>query len=250
MAGNREDKLEEEMAKRLEDLFTESGEDSPDSGFSKASPHGGNSGTENPGHFSQKPSVDQPSAEGLDPMTDQGGVMGEQHTLRELKATILSMDWEITDEVMARLIEQIHQVKSEMGQERSIYLLLKVLGSVGNYIKINKGRSHPNAINVIKSTYSGIERLAQNSTLDEAERKRTVIAGIKNFKALKAQIEKIPAGAAVPAGSSTAGSDEGVPMAQGLTASQLETMRSMVAEVVRQELAKLKRELLAELNRT
>ena len=246
MAENEEDKLQDEMAKRLEDLFTEGEEDSPESGFSESPPLGRDSGSGNPGYASQQPAVDPPSVESVDSMADQGGAMSNQHILRELKATILSMDWEITDEVMARLIEQIEQVKRELGQERGIYLLLKVLGTVGSYIKINKGRSHPNAINVIKSTYSGIERLAQNSDLDEADRKRTVLEGVKNFKALKAQIEHAPAGAAVPAGAAAAVSDEA---AQGFSATQIEALRSMVTEVVRQELATLKRQLVAELSR-
>jgi oligoribonuclease NrnB/cAMP/cGMP phosphodiesterase (DHH superfamily) len=183
------------------------------------------------------------------PTAVQGGGMNDERALRELKATILSMDWEITDEVMARLIEQIGQVKVEYGEDRNIFILLKVLGTVGNYIKVNKGRAHPNAINLIKSVYSGVERLALEPNLDETQSKRIVLTEIKSFKALKAQVSTDGTSASATSANHTSGPRTDVSAGEGYTDQQMDSIRALVADVVRQELAKFKDELLANLNR-
>ena len=249
MAGDNEAKLEQEMAKRLEDLFAEGGdesdsEDTLPAGAAKD-------------HATDAAAVEETSAIGVEserrngesgdrgPMAVQGGVMSDERALRELKATILSMDWEITDEVMGRLIEQIQRVKAEHGQNRSIFLLLKVLGSLSKYIQVNKSRAHPSAINVLKSVYNGIEQISLDVG-DEAQQKQIVVAEIQKFKDLKAQIAKaasgVPSAVAVPAAQ---------PPARNMESStdQWDALRAVVREVVRQELAELKGELLAAIRR-
>lgn len=247
MAENREDKLEEEMAQRLDDLFIEGDDDSGNMEAPMASPVMEEPGADPALNEIRDMAGESPSLDPLDPLMEQGGsVTDDNHALRELKATILSMDWEITDEVMDRLIEQVRQVKSEHGQDRNMFLLLKLISAVSKYIRVNKGRAHPNAINLIKSNYSGIERLILEPELSAGERKKVLIAEIRKFKDLKAQIGQAQAGSAptaVPAAAVGPGE------ANELSKGKLKELRVIVADVVKQELSTFKRELLAEINR-
>ena len=68
--------------------------------------------------------------------------------LRVLKTIVLSIDWEISDEIMGRFIEHVGRLKKAHKNDSTLLILLKLLGSVGKYIMTHKGKSHPDAIKV------------------------------------------------------------------------------------------------------
>jgi hypothetical protein len=110
------------------------------------------------------------------------------YPLRFLKATVLSIDWEITDEIMGRFIDQIERLKEAHQEDKTVLPLLQMLGSTGQHIRIFKENSHPTALKVLKSLYLTLEKVMAEDTPSEVEKSRLLFREIRKFKALKAQI--------------------------------------------------------------
>ena len=112
----------------------------------------------------------------------------EETPLRDLKALVLSIDWEITDETMGRFIRQIERCEEFYKQDKDSTLFLQLLGSLGKYIKASGAKAHPNAIKVMKSVYNALEKVALSKDMPEAEREKILLVEVVRFKELKQQI--------------------------------------------------------------
>jgi hypothetical protein len=122
------------------------------------------------------------------PETVEEGAPVGYYPLRFLKATVLSIDWEITDEVMGRFIDQVERLKEAHQEDKTILPLLQMLGSTGQHIRIFKENAHPTALKVLKSLYLTLEKAMSTDTTGEVEKSRLLFREIRKFKALKAQI--------------------------------------------------------------
>jgi hypothetical protein len=121
--------------------------------------------------------------------SDDGKEM-EETPLRDLKALVLSIDWEITDETMGRFIKQIERCEGFYKQDKDSTLFLQLLGSLGKYIKASGAKAHPNALKVMKSVYNALERVALSKDMPQAEREKILLVEVVRFKELKQQIAK------------------------------------------------------------
>ena len=67
----------------------------------------------------------------------------EYYPLSELKNLILSIDWEITDEVLEKLLQQIKGLNMTYEHDKTVLTFLQILNSLGVYIKKNRAQAHP-----------------------------------------------------------------------------------------------------------
>ncbi len=111
--------------------------------------------------------------------------------LRELKTIVLSIDWEITDEVMTNFVEQIAVLKDRLKDDKIILVFLQLLGSLGEYIKINKGKSHPGAFKILTSLFNKLDKVVQSKDLTESGKKKILSSEITKYKTLKEQLIKV-----------------------------------------------------------
>lgn len=123
-----------------------------------------------------------------DQMTVEESSSVGYYPLRFLKATVLSIDWEITDETMARFIEQVDRLKASHQEDRLILPLLQMLGSTGHHIRIFKQNSHPTVLKMLKSLYVSLEKVLTSQQMSENEKRQILSKEIRKFKALKDQI--------------------------------------------------------------
>jgi hypothetical protein len=112
----------------------------------------------------------------------------EDSPLRNLKATILSIDWEITDKEMARFIEQVNRLKNEYRDDRILLLFLKLLESIGRYVKTHKVKAHPDAIKLLNSVYNSFERVVAKKGMSLQEKKNLLSSQIAKFNKLRESI--------------------------------------------------------------
>jgi hypothetical protein len=108
--------------------------------------------------------------------------------LRELKSIVLSLDWEITDEVMGGFFREIQRLEGRYSSEKILVSFLHLLDSIGKYIKINKGKAHPHAGKLLNSTYMSLEKVIRSQHLTSLERKRMLAREVKRYRRLKEQI--------------------------------------------------------------
>ena len=146
MADRKKDeKLDSEIAKRLDDLFGEG-----DAAFDESSALEADEadGAEN------KPQDQNQSAAAEEVFELEEMVVDEKakapaaadNPLAELKSMVFSIDWEITDEVLSAFLSQIAKLKNTYKNEKIILMFLQLLGSLGEYIKTNRGNAHPKTL--------------------------------------------------------------------------------------------------------
>lgn len=168
MADKNDATIIDEVEKRLEDLFGES-EDSPGIETDRTD-------------IGQTPIFEE----------DRGDV--EDSPLKELKSTVLSIDWEITDEIMIRFLEQVDELKIAYKDDKIIQMLLQLLVSVGKYIKVKKASADPDVVKLLNSAYAALEKVILTEGITGEERKKLLLSEVNKFKKLK---ERLSAKAAV-----------------------------------------------------
>jgi hypothetical protein len=108
-----------------------------------------------------------------------------EHPLKNLKAVLLSIDWEITDSTMDSLLNEIKNVEYVYSEDKILLTFLQLLGSVGRYVKANKGRAHPEATRVINSVYEALEKVALTEGMTRPEKEKMLLEQVAKFKKLK-----------------------------------------------------------------
>lgn len=110
------------------------------------------------------------------------------YPFRLLKSIILSIDWEITEDVMDRLISQVTGLMETYKDDKFVLIFLHLLLELGKYIKKHRGQSHPNSIKTLNSVYNGLEKIFSSKTISDSEKKKILSAEMLKFKTLKEQI--------------------------------------------------------------
>ena len=113
----------------------------------------------------------------------------QQSPLKELKTIVLSIDWEINDEDMTRFIEQVEILKLTYEYDRIALLFLQILGALGKYVKVNKVNAHPNAVKVLNSVYTSLEKVILEKNVTDTEKEKILLVEVQRFKELKEQVE-------------------------------------------------------------
>jgi len=108
--------------------------------------------------------------------------------LTNLNAILLSIEWEITDEILTGLMAEIERLKDIYQDDKILFSFLQLHGSVGKYINTKKVTAHPDSIKLLHSVYYGLEKVVQTPEMSEAEKKRLLSDEVEKFKALKEQI--------------------------------------------------------------
>ena len=111
-----------------------------------------------------------------------------EHPLKGLKAVLLSIDWEITDSTMDSLLNEIKNVEYVYSEDKIILTFLQLLGSIGRYVKANKGRAHPEATRMINSVYEALEKVALTEDISRQEKEKMLLQEVAKFKKLKEQV--------------------------------------------------------------
>jgi len=109
--------------------------------------------------------------------------------LRELKGIILSIEWEISDEVMRRFLDEVASLKTTYNGDRIMGPFFKMLDSLGRYIQRYKGKANPDAIKVLNSVYGALEKILSSTGLEELEKETILLEEVQRFKDLKREIQ-------------------------------------------------------------
>ena len=108
--------------------------------------------------------------------------------LKDLKSTILAIDWEITDDVLETLIGQLDGLLERFKNDKVIHTLLKLLKSLGKYVRVHKSNAHPDTIKRIMAVYSTLEESVTNQEMGRDVKEKMVLEEVRQFQRLKAKI--------------------------------------------------------------
>ena len=168
------------------------------------------------------------------------------YPLRELKTIVLSIDWEITDEVMVRFVEQVNALQDIYQNDKIVLVFLQLLGSIGEYIRINLAKSHPDAFKILSSLFEQLDRVVQAKDLTETDRKKILAAELNKYKKLKGQLVPLKAAAEArkPSPPPAVSATEPAP-SEDLHQAIVDIKQTLASELktIREELKKIRQEL-------
>ena len=193
---DKDEKLDSEIAKRLDDLFGEGDASSDESSAS---------GVDEADEAENKPQAQNETAAAEEVFELEDLVVGKKgkapaaadSPLAELKSMVLSIDWEITDEVLRAFLSHIANLKKAYKNEKIILMFLQLLGSLGEYIKTNRGNAHPKTFKVLNSVFTRLEDIVSTEGLKESEKVKILRIEMDKYKQLRSQVSMKKA-AAVP----------------------------------------------------
>jgi len=105
-----------------------------------------------------------------------------------LKATILGLEWEVTDKGLEQFNSQVNDIRKHFTQNKSAQILIQGLQALGAYITDERANAHPDAFSMLHSFYEGLELLLGESNLDEKEKQSILIDRVNRLNALKLMI--------------------------------------------------------------
>jgi hypothetical protein len=121
--------------------------------------------------------------------SQQTGAM-QDYPLAELKSLVLSIDWEITDEVLDKFLKQLNELKLRYQADKIILTFLQILSSLGDYVKTNRSRAHPKTFKILNSVFARLDQLILSKDMSELDKKRILQTEIHRYKELRAQIAR------------------------------------------------------------
>ncbi len=135
---------------------------------------------------------------GLDDLTDEGYFeeddllkyqsSEDESPLARLKSLVLSIDWEITDDVLRQFNEELIHLR-DLWDGESVYLVyVQALGTISKYIYQKKTSAHHNAIKLLPLLYNNLEKVVHDEQLDDEGRQQILLADVSRFNELKEQI--------------------------------------------------------------
>ena len=190
MADNTKDNnLDAEIAKRLDDLFGEADSVSDDDFPNEAD----DSAFTEKELQKKQPAAAEAEILGLKEVTvDKAETedVPDDYPLAELKNLVLSIDWEITDETLTSLLSEIDSLKKTYKQEKIVSMFLQLLASLGQYIKTNRGNAHPQTFKILNSVFSRLEEIILTENMTAANKKNLLRAEMQKYKQLRNKVSQ------------------------------------------------------------
>jgi len=79
--------------------------------------------------------------------------------LAELKDIVLSLEWEVTDDLLDEFLNEVKKLCVIFASDQHVPLLLRILGILGRYIKTYQGDTHPHVFKTLFGTHASLEKL-------------------------------------------------------------------------------------------
>ncbi|BDD86739.1 hypothetical protein [Desulfofustis limnaeus] len=113
----------------------------------------------------------------------------EESPIARLKTIVLSIDWEITDEVLTQFNEELLDLQDIWADDPIKLVYVQALQKISKYIFQQKANAHPSAIRLLLTLYYDLEKIVLDQNLSEDEKKEILRVDVKKFEQLKRQIE-------------------------------------------------------------
>lgn len=148
----------------------------------------------------------------------------ESSPLTRLKSIILSLDWEINDEILQELADELANLQAMWQGDKVAEVYLQGLAKIGNYIRTKGAYAHPNSIKLLLTFFYNFEKIISSPTITGDQITQLLKGDVRKFKILQYQITQSEAPAqdkdaelmpAIPSMAQTAfGAEEPTPAQQ------------------------------------
>lgn len=109
----------------------------------------------------------------------------EHKDLQGVQAAILELDWEVTDEGLKNLSDQLTGIKTQYEDDTSIKIIIQGLYSLNSYLTEEKSRAHPETFSLIHHFFDALETFVEDEDLDEERKKEILVDRVNQLNNLK-----------------------------------------------------------------
>ncbi|MFO8111891.1 MAG: hypothetical protein R6T92_05220 [Desulfosalsimonadaceae bacterium] len=179
MVTNEDDGgLGAEVSSRLDELFAEDDDGTFEEEEQAADPGGKRRQEKEAGSVDSRPS---PAARTVE-------ISRDESPIDNLRALVAEIEWEITDDTMRGFLNEVALLKQKYGQDPVLSTCLKLLESIGKYIRAKKVNTHPDAIKLVSSAFNVLERIVRTPSMPINQQKQLLAVEVKAFKELKQKL--------------------------------------------------------------
>ncbi|MEA2082941.1 MAG: hypothetical protein U9O82_01620 [Thermodesulfobacteriota bacterium] len=118
--------------------------------------------------------------------------------IKDLKAVVLSLDWEITDKTMQNFAEEIDRLEEMWAADKILIAFLQILRALGQYIAKKKARAHPDSVKLLYSVYNNLEKVILTEDMPRPQKKEIVAHELRKYMKLKKQFDITASSAVKP----------------------------------------------------
>jgi len=112
------------------------------------------------------------------------------YPLSELKSLVLSIDWEITEEVLSDFLIQTDNLGILYKNDKVILKFLQILKALGKYIKARQSQAHPNAFKLLDSVFCGLEKIVITKNMSDLDKEKLFQGELTKYEELRKLISE------------------------------------------------------------
>ena len=109
----------------------------------------------------------------------------DESPIARLKSLVLSIDWEITDDILRQFNEELVDLKDVWADEKIYLVYVQALEKISKYIYQEKADSNPNAIKLLLTFFYNLEKMVSSEFMSEEEKRQIVLEDVKKFEMLR-----------------------------------------------------------------
>lgn len=113
----------------------------------------------------------------------------ESSPLTRLKSVILSLDWDITDEYLQELADELTHLAPDWQDDKVAGLYLQGMGKIGKYLRLRGAHAHPNSIKLLLTYFHHFETIVSTPDLGTDRIAQMARNDVRKFKVLQYQIK-------------------------------------------------------------
>ncbi len=134
--------------------------------------------------------------------------------LRSMEATILGLEWEVTDEGLEKFNKESAELRSHLSGNKEAQVLIQGLQALGSYIREQKTNAHPDSFTILHSFYDALKMLLESPQLGPEQRRDILLEQIGSLNSLKEVIARAAAAPKEPEPAAVEEDEEESPIAK------------------------------------
>jgi hypothetical protein len=111
--------------------------------------------------------------------------------IKDLKSIVLSMDWEITDQVLNRFGQEVATLQKKYRDNNILYQFLRMLEALGEYIRKKGADAHPDSIKILYSIFEQFEEIVIAEDMPRDQQRAHLRTEVNRFHELKKKIAQL-----------------------------------------------------------
>ena len=102
--------------------------------------------------------------------------------LKDLKSTVLSIEWEVTEQIMEKFDKEVNKLSDVFAEDNIILGFLKILRFLGRYIRVKGVDAHYVSVKLLMSVYDNLEKVLLTKEISDAQKHELLSDDAKKYR--------------------------------------------------------------------